>query len=66
MKPDILIIRDGERYRVLHGLLHLAGVMSRSNEVVVDVQNEGEVSILKNKNGFFVCKNNQRLPLQLN
>lgn len=66
MSPDILIIRDGDGYRVLHGHLHLASSMSMSNEVFVDIEGEGKVKIVKTHNGFLVGQDNQRLPLRRN
>jgi len=66
MSPDILIIRDGDSYRILHGHLHLATQLSLSGEVFVDVKNEGKVSIVKTRNGFLVGQDDQRLPLLRN
>lgn len=66
MSPDILIIRDGDGYRILHGHLHLATQLSMSGEVFVDVKDEGKVSIVKTRNGFLVGQDNQRLPLLRN
>jgi hypothetical protein len=66
MSPDIVIVRDGEGYRVLHGHLRLATVLSLRNEVFVDVKDEGKVRIVKTRNGYFVGKDGQRLPLLRN
>lgn len=66
MDPDILIVRDGDAYRLLHGHLHLVSELSRADEVVVDVRNEGEVRIVKAGARFFADKDNQRLPLLRN
>lgn len=66
MSPDILIVRDGDGYRVLHGHLHLATQLSLSKEIFVDVKDEGKVRIVKTRNGFIADKNNQYLPLHKN
>lgn len=66
MNQDILIIRDCDSYRVLHGYLQLANELSRNNEVVVDVKGEGKVKIIRTRQGFFAGQDNQRLPLMLN
>jgi len=66
MIPDILIVRDGEGYRVLHGHLHLASELSKSGEVVVDARDEGKVKVVKTRNGFLVGQDGQRLPLLKN
>jgi hypothetical protein len=63
MSPDILIVRDSDCYRVLHGHLHLANVLSTSSEVIVDVRGEGKVKIIKTRNGLLVNWDSQRLPL---
>lgn len=66
MSPDILLVRDGDGYRVLHGHLRLASVLSMRNEVLVDVKGEGKVRIVRTGNGYFAGKDGQRLPLLRN
>lgn len=66
MSPDILIVRDGDGYRLLHGHLRLANVMRTSSEVVVEIQGEGKVRIMKTRGGYVVGKDGQRLPLYPN
>ena len=66
MSPDILIVRDGDSYRVLHGHLRLASVLSTRDEVLVDVKDEGKVRIIRSGNGYFAGKDGQRLPLLRN
>ena len=66
MNPDILIVRDGDGYRVLHGHLHLASALSNSSEVVVDARDEGKVKVVKTRTGFLVGQDGQRLPLLKN
>jgi hypothetical protein len=63
MHADILIVRDGEGYRVLFGHLRLATVLSMSREVCVDIKGEGKASIIKTSSGLIVDKDSQQLPL---
>jgi hypothetical protein len=63
MTPDILLVRHDDGYRILHGRLHLASIMSASEEVVVDVSGEGKVKIVKTANGPLIENDNVRLPL---
>lgn len=60
---DILIVRDGDHYRLLHGQLHLASELSMRGEVRVDVREEGEVRIIKTHGELLVEAGGQRLPL---
>jgi hypothetical protein len=64
MSPDILIVRDGDGYRLLHGHLHLASILSMAGEVSVDVKGDGKVSIVKTRTGLQVTRDSQRLPLR--
>jgi hypothetical protein len=66
MEQDILIVRDGDHYRLLHGQLHLASELSRRGEIRVDVREEGEVRIIKADGGLLVETGSQRLPLYRN
>jgi hypothetical protein len=66
MSPDIVLVREGDGYRILHGHLHLASQLSLRNEISVDVQNEGTVRIVRTRNGYFAAKDGQRLPLHRN
>lgn len=66
MIPDILIVRDGDGYRLLHGHLRLANVLSSAGEVAVEVHGEGKVRIVKTRSGYVVGKDGQRLPLHSN
>jgi len=66
MNQDILIIRECDNYRVLHGYLHLANELSRHNEIVVDVKGEGKVKIIRTRQGYFAGQGNHRLPLMAN
>lgn len=61
--PDILIVRDGDAYRLLHGHLRLANMLRSLNEVDVEVRGEGRVRIMKKVGGYLAEKDGQRLPL---
>lgn len=63
MSPDILIVRESDGYRVLHGHLHLVNALNMSNEVTVDASGEGKVKVVKTGNGYLVDQDNHRLPL---
>lgn len=63
MTPDILIVREGDGYRLVHGHLRLASVLGMRDEVAVTVPGEGEVRILKTRTGYVVGKDAQCLPL---
>lgn len=66
MSPDIVLVREGDGYRILHGHLHLANQLSLRNEVLVDVKDEGTVRIVRTRSGYFAGKDGQRLPLLKN
>lgn len=66
MSPDILIVREGDGYRLLHGHLRLASVLLCSEEVAVEVKGEGDVKIVKTPSGYVVGSRGQRLPLYRN
>jgi hypothetical protein len=63
MSPDILIVREGDSYRLLHGHLRLANMLLQSEDVAVAVQGEGVVTIMKTRRGYVVGNDGQRLPL---
>lgn len=63
ISPDILIVREGNCYRLLHGHLRLANILLQSEEVAVAVQGEGLVTILKTRNGYMAGNEGQHLPL---
>ena len=66
VNPDIVIVRDGDAYRLLHGHLRLANVLRESGEVCVDVQGEGHLKITRIRNQYLVGKDGRRLPLRVN
>lgn len=66
MNQDIVIVREGDAYRLLHGHLRLANMFGGSEEVFVDVQGEGKVKIVRTRHEYFAGKDGQRLPLRRN
>ena len=54
MSPDILLVRDRDGYRILHGHLHLTSMLELFNEAIVDVSGEGKVRVFKTRRGVFV------------
>ena len=66
MSPEILLVRNCDGYRVLHGHLHLASVLDMSNEAIVDVSGEGKVRVVKTPDGILIGEEHQRLPLLRN
>lgn len=64
MNPDILIVRDGNAYRLLHGHLRLSTMLRSSVELRLDVQGEGQVTVTRSRGGYLVGKGGQRLPLR--
>jgi hypothetical protein len=65
MTPNILIVRDGGRYRVLHGLLRLTSCLCKSDEILLDVLGEGVIRIVKTPLGLRVHAHCGQLPLHL-
>ncbi|QDZ26745.1 hypothetical protein [Noviherbaspirillum sp. UKPF54] len=63
MSPDILIIRDGNGYRILHGHLRLASELSLHREVDVDVADEGRIRVVRTRQGYFAASGGHRLPI---
>jgi hypothetical protein len=66
MTPDILIIRDADGYRLLHGHLRLADALRKCREVAVETKEDGIVTILKTAAGLFVSRGDQCWPLLRN
>ena len=63
MNPEILLVRNDNGYRILHGHLHLATVMSTSNETIVDASGEGKVRVIKTPEGTLIENGQRRMPL---
>lgn len=47
MNPDIVIVKEGDGYRLLHGHLRLATELGRTGEVDVEVRGEGKITIVR-------------------
>ncbi|WP_147375824.1 hypothetical protein [Noviherbaspirillum cavernae] len=66
MSSDILLVRDGDCFRILHGYLRLVAVLSMETEVAADIKGEhGRAMILRTADGLRVEKDSVRLPLLL-
>jgi len=52
--PDILLAREKDGYRVLHGHLRLMSALDSCSEVTVSVSEKGTVKIVKTRDGIFV------------
>ncbi|MDR3481140.1 MAG: hypothetical protein P4L91_10540 [Burkholderiaceae bacterium] len=63
MAPEILLVRQRDGYRVLHGHLHLASVMSTLGEAMVEASGEGKVKVSKTADGIVIGDQHRRLPL---
>jgi len=63
VSPDIVIVRDGDAYRLLHGHLRLANVLRAADEIEVEVRGEGMVKVRKTGNGYVVARDARKLPL---
>lgn len=68
MAKDIVIIRDGERYQLLHGHLRLMNLLRTNEEISVDIMGEGKVKVMKTVNGYgyLVTRDERQFPLQGN
>ena len=54
MNPDILLVREDNGYRVLHGHLHLINILSESAEALIETRDEGKVKVMKTRDGIVV------------
>lgn len=63
MSPEILIVRERDGYRVLHGHLHLASLLNLADEVIVVASGEGKIAAVKTPDGIIIITGDKRLPL---
>jgi hypothetical protein len=61
--PEILIVREDNGYRLLHGQLHLTSALCLAPSVKVKVSGEGEALVYWDRRAILVEKDGQRLPL---
>lgn len=63
MNPDIVVVKEGDGYRLLHGHLRLATELGRTGEVDVEVRGEGKITIVRVQDELQVRQEGQQLPL---
>lgn len=66
MNPDIVIVRDGEHYRLLHGHLRLANLLRCAPQAAVEVRGEGRMLVVKTRNGYRIGRDGRLAPLHGN
>lgn len=54
MTPEILIIREDNEYRILHGHLRLLNALQQQKETYADAVGEGRVRIVRTRQGIAV------------
>jgi hypothetical protein len=62
MNPEVLIVREIDGYRILHGHLHLASLLSMSDEAEVEAVSEGKMKVVRTSNGIWVEGKRQCVP----
>lgn len=63
MNRDIVIVREGGAYRLLHGHLRLANLLKAEGEAWVALSGDERVKIMRSPDGYLVASGAQRLPL---
>jgi hypothetical protein len=64
MEPDIVIIRDGAGYRLLHGHLRLANLLRLAPAARIEVRGEGEIDVVKTPLGYRIAGTGRQAPLR--
>lgn len=63
MDNEILVVREEDGYRVLHGHLHLTALMSENTEIMVRARDSGNVKVIRTPRGLVVHDGEISLPL---
>jgi hypothetical protein len=63
---DIVIVKSDDGYRLLHGHLRLASVLSETDAVTVEVKGEGPVRVVKTRSGYLIGTEGKNVPLHGN
>lgn len=63
MDNEILIVRQDEGYRVLHGHLQLTALLSEAEEIFVSVMGEEPAKVTRAGKQFIVINNDRHFPL---
>jgi hypothetical protein len=65
LSADIVVVRDGNVYRLLFGYLRLANELDESRIISLEVKGEGTIRIVKTSSGYMACNDEVQLPLLL-
>jgi hypothetical protein len=63
METEIVISREEDGYRVMHGHLHLTALMCENAEIILYVQGTGDVKIIRTAKGYAVDDGEVSLPI---
>ncbi|GIZ53128.1 hypothetical protein [Noviherbaspirillum aridicola] len=63
MSMDIVIVREGDGYRLLHGHLRLANILRTTGEAWVHVKGDCEVRIVRVRSQYVVHREGRPYPL---
>jgi hypothetical protein len=63
MHQEIVIVREGEAYRLLHGHLRLFSLLNTTDEVSIHVRGEGLLRVQRSKSDYRIRKDGRQLPL---
>ena len=63
MERDIVVVREGNSYRLVHGHLRLANTLKADGEAWVQLSGGDRVRIIQAADGYRVAGDVQQLPL---
>jgi hypothetical protein len=63
MSGEILLVREDNGYRMLHGYLRLACLLSQADEAEAVASGEGKVRVVKTPQGILIDHGFDRVPL---